>query len=398
MPEDREAHQQKPRRKVREPEQFSFEAKDWPGWKRQWELYYDLEEMENDPEKIRVSTFLYLMGPQASEILSTFDLTAADRRKYENVFHCFDQLFSAKVNVVFERARFNRRVQREREPVELFVMDLKQLASTCKYGTLKDELIRDRIIVSIGDEALSLALAQEDERVLTLEKCVARVTTAENVLTNATTIRESSGPAVQVHVVKNNYQNSRKNQRHQTQTSESKSSYSKSKQPDRQCGYCRGKWHKDKLKCPARGQTCHSCGKLDHFGPMCRSKRKIQELEEADGETEDEENQVEEVQGPQRYSFLEVVNQPKPKVSPMIEVEEMNVPPLMLDILVGGRVMLRHKADLGADVNVIGQDYLSKFPGVKLEPIGNLTGAGKHVLQVGKFQTTMEWEGRKETT
>ena len=37
-----------------------------------------------------------------------------------------------------------------------------------------------------------------------------------------------------------------------------------------QCGYC-GRNCKNKETCPAKGQQCLNCGKLDHFASMCRS-------------------------------------------------------------------------------------------------------------------------------
>lgn len=37
------------------------------------------------------------------------------------------------------------------------------------------------------------------------------------------------------------------------------------------CGYCGGKAHTDKLKCPANGQKCSKCNKLNHLARVCRS-------------------------------------------------------------------------------------------------------------------------------
>ena len=47
------------------------------------------------------------------------------------------------------------RVQKEGEPVDNFITDLYSLAEHCNFGTLHDELIRDRIVVGIRDKALS---------------------------------------------------------------------------------------------------------------------------------------------------------------------------------------------------------------------------------------------------
>ena len=39
--------------------------------------------------------------------------------------------------------------------MDTFIQDLYRLAENCEYGTLKDELIRDRIIVGVLDDTLS---------------------------------------------------------------------------------------------------------------------------------------------------------------------------------------------------------------------------------------------------
>ena len=45
--------------------------------------------------------------------------------------------------------------RQEGEPVDAFITALYNLASKCDYGTLNDELIRDRIVVGIRNQSLS---------------------------------------------------------------------------------------------------------------------------------------------------------------------------------------------------------------------------------------------------
>ena len=55
--------------------------------------------------------------------------------------------------MIFERARFNRRYQREGETVDTYIMhELYKLTENCDYGALQAEMIRDRIVVGIRDE------------------------------------------------------------------------------------------------------------------------------------------------------------------------------------------------------------------------------------------------------
>ena len=81
-----------------------------------------------------------------------------DRQKYDGVLKTFDTFFGVRKNVIFERARFNRYSQLPEEPAEHFIAALYSLTDSCEYGTLRDEMIRDRIVVGIRNAALSQKL------------------------------------------------------------------------------------------------------------------------------------------------------------------------------------------------------------------------------------------------
>ena len=79
--------------------------------------------------------------------------------------HC-----NLKKNETMERFKFSPRFQKPGEPFERFATDLKVLASTCNFGTLRDSLVRDRIICGIQDKQLREDLLKEPD--LNLEKCL----------------------------------------------------------------------------------------------------------------------------------------------------------------------------------------------------------------------------------
>ena len=108
------------------------------------------------------------MGEEAESVLSSTGISDADREKYDTVKAKFDTFFKIRRNVIFERAKFNRRAQLEGESVEQFIMDLYTLVENCDYGRLKDEMIRDGIVVRIRNTALSERM--QGEATLTLEK------------------------------------------------------------------------------------------------------------------------------------------------------------------------------------------------------------------------------------
>ena len=136
------------------PSKFSFKSVDWTRWIRRFERFRSATELDKKDEEKQVNTLLYTMGDEADDILLSFNLSAEDLKRYEVVKSKFENHFIAKRNVIYERAKFNVRVQNESEPVESFITDLHCLGEHCQFGTLKDQLIRDRIVVGLKKQTL----------------------------------------------------------------------------------------------------------------------------------------------------------------------------------------------------------------------------------------------------
>ena len=73
-------------------------------------------------------------------------------------FNGVKEKFIGSRNVIYERAKFNQRKQMTGEPVDSFITSLHKLIEHCDYGALKDEMIRDKIVVGLCDEQLSKKL------------------------------------------------------------------------------------------------------------------------------------------------------------------------------------------------------------------------------------------------
>ena len=91
----------------------------------------------------------------------------------------FDDHFKIRHNLIFERAKFNKRVQLVGESAEQYITALYQLAENCNYGELKSEMICDRLVVGIRDDNLSQQLQMDPE--LTLDKVKTRIRQKEAV-------------------------------------------------------------------------------------------------------------------------------------------------------------------------------------------------------------------------
>ncbi len=155
--------------RLQPPEQFVFRKPDeWPKWKKRFQQFRSASGLSGETEVRQVDTLLYCMGDEAESVLSSTDITAENREKYDHVIGKFDEYFEVRRNVIFERARFNRRCQQEGETAEQYITELYELIEFCNYGNLKDEMLRDRLVVGIRDTSLSEKL--QTDATLTLQR------------------------------------------------------------------------------------------------------------------------------------------------------------------------------------------------------------------------------------
>ena len=109
-------------------------------------------------------------GRRSSDIIRSFGFSTDDGKKYDVVKAKFNGHFVKRRNVIYERARFNQRVQEHGESVDAFITALYGLVEHCGYAGLHDEMIHDRIVVGLRDAKLSENLQLDPD--LMLEKAV----------------------------------------------------------------------------------------------------------------------------------------------------------------------------------------------------------------------------------
>lgn len=88
-------------------------------------------------------------GDDVEDILNALPLVDAQKKSYDAVTAFFTAHCVTKRNVLFDRVRFNQRCQEPGESVESFITAVHWLAEYCQFCALRDELIRDRIVVGI---------------------------------------------------------------------------------------------------------------------------------------------------------------------------------------------------------------------------------------------------------
>lgn len=165
----------------------------------------------------------------------------------------FKEICDPQGNFIMERHKFNTRNQKEGESIQSYVADLRILASTCEYGALKDDLIRDKIVCGVASNTVRKQLLKEWD--LTLNKAIQICQLNELSERHSKELRQDAKEVI--HSI------TRKPPPRKTARKPTIAQY-------KSCG---GNHDANQKSCPAYGKSCNGCGKPNHFKRMCRSSK-----------------------------------------------------------------------------------------------------------------------------
>ena len=163
---------------LRKPEPLSFEgnvAENWKNFEAEFDIFVQAAYGDRD-QRTKAYILLNLAGREAIEKEKIFTYAAevrndagdvvqpAESRENLTVLKAkFTELCNPLTNVIIEQHKFNSRVQQLSEHVQNFITSLKILSNSCEYGSLKDSLIRDRIVCGVSSDTLRRQLLKERE-------------------------------------------------------------------------------------------------------------------------------------------------------------------------------------------------------------------------------------------
>jgi transposase InsO family protein len=267
--------------KFRPPEPLTFEgniSEQWDQWKQQFELYITATESDDKTDNTKTSILLTCIGKQGLEIYNTFVFrNDGDKMKLKPVMEKFEAYCKPRKNITLIRHHFFTYKQGEGQTFDAFITELKKRSSQCEFGTLRDSLIRDMVVIGVLSNSLRERLLRMDN--LSLEDAIKLGQAAEATKKHASELCRSQ----ENHTIDALKQSKHNNKpRMQNQASNANEYIS---QP---CKYC-GSLHKRRNR-PAFGKTCLKCKKLNHFASVCLSTQKrvdftqIQPQHESDNE------------------------------------------------------------------------------------------------------------------
>ena len=349
-------HQQRTQASVSisQPESFNFSIPaGWTQWLRRFERYICAARLNDASDKEKAMLLTYCMGGEVEDVLTSLCLSEEDLQDYTAVKQKLSEYFLPRKNVIFERARFNRRCQEEGETALDFITDLHRLSEYCEYGNLRQELIRDRIVVGIRDRGLSETLQLDNS--LTLSKAKQTVCQKEEVRKQQQLIRPATGALE----VPRDAAGTDVAALHNFKPGPSPSQEAPT---GWRCGWCGGSQRHSRKNCKAKDATCHKCHRSGHFAVVCR-QRGIRQVESAPMAMQSDVNCVgtsESATKRDTGSWLNNVNDGKGYTSTSSFNTGSESAWSVYGTLAGKRIQL--KVDTGADVTVVPYSLFSELP------------------------------------
>ena len=215
----------------------------WQDFKDSWRNYATATELHKKDKTIIVATLHAIMGKDCYRVLKNLAMTDDERKSPEKIIEKLGEYFEPQKNIIYERFMFNSRVQESTETFEEFLLHLRELASTCKYDKLCDELIRDRIVIAIKDNSVRKRLLREAD--LDLNKTIAICRTSELAEKQIQQIDKTEV----VHATRQR------------------------KVKKITCSYCGEIHEQNRRVCPAFGKKCSLCDRVNHFAKVCRNSK-----------------------------------------------------------------------------------------------------------------------------
>ena len=220
---------------------------DFNAWHQQWLAYRSLSGLSGESPAKQVQALQLCFSRETLKIVDNLGLTNAQKKDQAQTIAALKSYVDGQVNESIERRNLRQRAQHVGETFDDYLVSLRELAKTCNFcnNDCLQKAIRDQIIEGLQDGEIIQELLQVKD--LTLEQAISKC----RALESAKKSRQHIQPTPAINAV-----------RPPPPTN-----------PTKTCPGCGSNLHVGGRKsCPAFNQTCRNCGKVGHFGRVCRQK------------------------------------------------------------------------------------------------------------------------------
>ena len=319
-------------------------ADNFVNFEREWKVYQIAALSEKD-KKVQAYTLLNLAGPDAILKSESFEYGNNESKEDPDVLIAkFREQCMPTKNIIIDRHNFNTCNQKQSEAFPSYLATIKILAKKCEFGTLNDELIRDRIVCGIYSDRVRKQLLRE--AALTLSSAVMICMASEQSDKNSKLLQKETN----VHYVKTGGDKSNKHKQRDWHGSKTPTEHKNSDA----CYNCNTVHAHYRKSCPAYGKQCQNCRCYGHYATVCRKPKsahkthykpnsskakhsyKVNELHENESESEN-------------YFHCDIIDDPSNKEAIHIDLTMMNT-----------KAVLTVKIDTGAKINCISKNNLKR--------------------------------------
>ncbi|XP_053550471.1 uncharacterized protein K02A2.6-like [Bombina bombina] len=233
---------------------FAADTDRWDTWVEQFELYCTANNIGADKQ---VAVFLTTIGSAAYTTLR--DILSPDKpnaKPLSDLICLLSDHYLPKPLEISERFKFYTRKQLQHEDIKTYVISLKKLASSCRFGDYLNTALRDMFVIGLMDCTVQKRLLAEDE--LTLKRAIEIATVMELAAKDAQMLQ---APAQAVC-------DKEKDVFH---TSVHLNKQYPARQGSQTACYRCGDTNHTANACRFRNSTCYGCGKIGHIKRVCRS-------------------------------------------------------------------------------------------------------------------------------
>ena len=125
-------------------------ATNWKIFRDAYKDYATAAQLSDKGEEVQAATLKTIMGKECKQILNHLGLTTEELKESSTILDKLQQHFAPACN---ERYCFHSAEQQPNESVDQFVICLKQLAESCTFSALHDEMIRDHLVLGTQDRS-----------------------------------------------------------------------------------------------------------------------------------------------------------------------------------------------------------------------------------------------------
>lgn len=242
----------------------------WVSFRAEFEDYLLATGLSVKEKPVQAAALRRLMGNDCRHVYThNLGLTEDQQKDADAILDALGTYFTPVKNGIFERYVFGRLKQEDGELIDSFVTRLREKAAACEFGTMKDELIRDKLVLGITDEGARHCMLRE--RDLKLDEAI-RICRASEVMDSSlkTMSLGSSGPGDSINAT----QGQRYGRRSASKSSEptNTSAQLQGMRETGECKYCGTRHKRGRDLCPAFGKSCRSCGIASHFAKVCMKR------------------------------------------------------------------------------------------------------------------------------